>query len=174
MKDVTPVTSDVMLRAATDDDASAVASIWHAGWADGHLGHVPDALVAHRGLDDFARLAAARVHDTTVAEVDGGVAGFVTVVGDEVEQVYVAAGARGSGVAAELLGFAEAVVAKSADVAWLAVVAGNAWARRFYERQGWHDAGPITYLAEIDGGRFEVPCRRYERRVRRPGVGGEG
>jgi len=154
------------LRPAEPDDAAAIAAIWHAGWADGHLGHVPGELVAHRQADHFARLAEGRIAHTTVATSSADVIGFVTVVGDEVEQVYVAAAARGSGVAAALLAHAESVVAERADVVWLAVVAGNARARRFYERCGWHDAGSITYLAEIDGGRFEVPCRRYERRVR--------
>jgi GNAT superfamily N-acetyltransferase len=154
------------LRPATADDAEAIASIWHAGWADGHLGHVPDGLVAHRRPEHFARLAEVRIADTTVAATDRAVIGFVTVVGDEVEEVYVAPEARGSGVAAALLAHAESTAAGQADVAWLAVVAGNARARRFYERQGWHDAGPIAYFAEIDGGRFEVPCRRYERRLR--------
>jgi GNAT superfamily N-acetyltransferase len=160
------VTTPWALRPALAEDAAAIATIWHAGWADGHLGHVPDTLAAHRRPEDFARLAAARVAETTVAASGGEVVGFVTVVGDEVEQVYVARAARGSGVAAALLAHAEAVVAARAPVAWLAVVAGNARARRFYERSGWRDAGPITYRAEIDGGRFEVPCRRYERHVR--------
>jgi GNAT superfamily N-acetyltransferase len=160
------VTTTWALRPAVAADAAATAAIWHAGWADGHLGHVPEALVAHRQPDHFARLAGGRVADTTVAVSGGEVVGFVTVVADEVEQVYVAAAARGTGVAGALLARAEAIVAERAPVAWLAVVAGNARARRFYERSGWHDAGPITYLAEIDGGRIEVPCRRYERRVR--------
>jgi GNAT superfamily N-acetyltransferase len=156
------------LRAATADDAAAIASIWHGGWADGHLGNVPDGLVAHRHPEHFARLAESRIANTTVATSGDEVIGFVTVVGDEVEEVYVAPQARGSAVASALLAHAESVVAERADVAWLAVVAGNARARRFYERQGWRDAGPITYMAEIDGGRFEVPCHRYERRVRSP------
>lgn len=132
---------------------------------DGHVGHVPEELVGHRRSEHFARLVEARIADTTVATSAGGIVGFVTVIGDEVEQVYVAAAARGTGVAAALLAHAESIVAGRAPVAWLAVVAGNARARRFYERSGWCDAGSITYSAEIDGGRLEVPCRRYERRV---------
>jgi hypothetical protein len=51
-------------------------------------------------------------------------------------------------------------------VAWLAVVAGNARARRFYAREGWHDAGPFEYVAQVDGGGIPLACHRYERRVR--------
>ena len=53
------------------------------------------------------------------------------------------------------------------DRAWLAVAAGNARARRFYERSGWRDAGAFDYAAEIAGGTIAVPCRRYERRLGR-------
>ncbi|MBV9368131.1 MAG: hypothetical protein JOY89_28150 [Solirubrobacterales bacterium] len=51
--------------------------------------------------------AARRVADTTVATVDGAVAGFIMVGEDEVEQVYVARTHRGGGVAAALLAGAE-------------------------------------------------------------------
>ena len=50
---------------------------------------------------------AERIPDTTVATVDGAVVGFVMVVDDEVEQVYVSSGARGTGVADELMREAE-------------------------------------------------------------------
>jgi hypothetical protein len=46
-------------------------------------------------------------------------------------------------------------------VAWLAVVTGNARARRFYERSGWADDGELDYVA--DG--VAVPCRRYVKRL---------
>jgi hypothetical protein len=49
-------------------------------------------LVAARRQDSCWARAARRVSDTTVAVVDGEVAGFVMVVGDAVEQVCVAAG----------------------------------------------------------------------------------
>src|SRR6266545_5883082 len=81
----------VVLRPARQDDSEAVAGIWRQGWRDGHLGHVPDELVAVRTPESFASRAAQRVGDTVVAVVDDAIAGFVMVVGDEVEQVYVAA-----------------------------------------------------------------------------------
>ena len=45
--------------------------------------------------------------------------------------------------------------------AWLAVVAGNARARRFYERRGWSDGGPFEYAAAGDHGPIPVPSHRY-------------
>jgi ribosomal protein S18 acetylase RimI-like enzyme len=154
------------LRPATADDLDAIATLWHDGWRDGHLGHVPVGLHAHRQPDDFRAMAPRLLGATTVADRDGHVVGFVTVVADEVEQVYVAADARGSGVAAALLDDGEASVARDHEVAWLSVVPGNARARAFYERQGWSDAGAFDYVAKTVGGTFVVPSLRYEKRVR--------
>ena len=152
----------IRIRKATPADASAVAVIWHAGWPDGHLGHVPDELVAVRTNDSFRKRAKERVADTVVAEIGGSIAGFTMVVDDEVEQVYVAASHRGSGVADALLADAETRIRAGRHVrAWLAVVAGNARARRFYERRGWVDDGPLVYPAEGPDGPIEVPARRY-------------
>jgi ribosomal protein S18 acetylase RimI-like enzyme len=158
------------LRPASGEDADAVGRIWRHGWADGHLGHVPEALVAARTPESFMSRAAERVGDTVVAVVGAGpdVAGFVMVVGDEVEQVYVSADHRGSGVAELLLAEAERLVAANAHPrAWLAVVAGNTRARRFYERRGWADEGPFDYAAAVDGGTVTVPVHRYVKPVRR-------
>jgi GNAT superfamily N-acetyltransferase len=155
-----------VLRAATMDDVEAVAEVWHRAWVDGHLGHVPEALLPHRTLDHFRRRVPERIPSTTVAVIDARVVGFVTVREDEVNQLFVAEAARGTGVAAALLRHAEGVIALRADVAWLAVADGNARARRFYERQGWRDVAAIDYQADIEGGTIPVPCRRYERVLR--------
>lgn len=145
-----------------------MADIWQHGWRDGHLGHVPAELVTARTPETFRTRAADRIHDAEVAVVAGTVAGFVMVVGDEVEQVYVASTHRGTGVAARLLARAEQLVAAGGHPeAWLAVAAGNARARRFYERNGWRDAGPFEYAAATTDGPISVPCHRYVKAVTR-------
>jgi GNAT superfamily N-acetyltransferase len=154
------------LRRATPEDAPRIAEIWRVGWRDGHLGFVPEELVAARTDESFDTRAAARVGDTTVAVVVGALAGFVMVVDDEVEQVYVSRDHRGQGVADALIAEAEAQVrANGHALAWLAVVAGNARARAFYERAGWRDEGPFDYAAAGDDGPIAVPCHRYTRSV---------
>jgi GNAT superfamily N-acetyltransferase len=156
----------MIIRRAEAGDAAAVAEIWYGGWQDGHLGHVPEALVAIRTEESFGVRAAQRVGDTTVAVRDGEVAGFVMVVGDEVEQVYVSRRHRGSGVAGDLLAAAERLVAAGGHPrAWLAVATGNARARRFYERCGWTDEGPFDYPATTESGPIPVPCHRYTKAV---------
>lgn len=166
----------VELRQAVPDDARGIADVWHAAWGDGHHGLVPPALEAVRTRESFGPRAVSRVPRTTVAvadgqaadgaPADGGVVGFVTVHDDEVEQVFVSAAHRGSGLAAHLLSDGEDRVAAAGHAeAWLAVVAGNGRARRFYERQGWSDTGPLDYQAETEAGPVPVPVRRYVKRL---------
>jgi putative acetyltransferase len=156
------------IRPASDADMAAVADLWHEGWHDGHAGHVPDGLTAARTLAAFHERTPPRVADTSVAVGDdGALLGFVMVVDDEVEQVFVAPAGRGTGLAAELLAEAERRVAAGGHAsAWLAVVVGNARARRFYERQGWSDTGDLPYEVTAGGKTFVSPCRRYVKRVR--------
>ncbi len=152
----------VTLRPAAAGDAGRIAAVWFRAWRDGHLGLVPEELVRVRTEASFLPRAAERVGATTVALVDGEVAGFVTVADDEVEQVFVSREHRGSGLAGRLLAAAEERVrAGGHERAWLAVVPGNARARAFYEREGWRDEGPLDYTAETPDGPIAVPCRRY-------------
>lgn len=146
---------------ATADEVDTLASIWHDGWRDGHLGSVPDDLLAHRTAEEFLRRTTARVHEMVAARSDGSVAGFFLVVDDELEQIYVHRGHRGKGVAQLLLNSAEATIAQHHDDAWLAVVAGNARAQRFYEKQGWRDTGIFNYQAEGIAGPVTVPSHRF-------------
>ncbi|HSS67465.1 MAG TPA: GNAT family N-acetyltransferase [Nocardioidaceae bacterium] len=165
---MSPLTSADLpsIRRATAADARAVAEIWRTGWHDAHIGNVPDALVDVRTDGSFDTRATERVADTSVAVVRGDVAGFVMVVGDEVEQVYVSRDHRGTGIADLLLDSAERQVAASSHaVAWLAVATGNARARHFYERRGWSDEGAFAYPAPGPDGPIDVACHRYTKRV---------
>ncbi len=154
--------SRALLRPATPDDVPAIAEIWHDGWHDAHDGHVPDELVAVRGEASFATRAVGLVPHTTVAVVDGEVAGFVSIEDDEVDQVFVSSRHRGAGVADALMADAEdRLRAAGVTSAWLAAVAGNARARRFYERHGWTDTGPFEHLAPGPDGPIRVPAHRY-------------
>ncbi|HEY7563865.1 MAG TPA: GNAT family N-acetyltransferase [Acidimicrobiia bacterium] len=128
---------------------------------------MPEELYEHRRSGDFPRLAAERIADTTVATLESRVVGFVTVINDELEEIYVDRKARGGEVASALLRKAEALIGANFDKAWLAVVAGNERARRFYSRNGWRDAGLFSYSAQAASGRVNVPCHRYEKDLKR-------
>jgi GNAT superfamily N-acetyltransferase len=155
------------LRAAEPADVTAIADVWHRGWRDGHLGHVPAGLHAHRTPESFADRVPRRLATTVVASQAALILGFVMVHADELEQLYVAEASRGTGVAAALLAAGEQRIAKDFALAWLAVVAGNERARSFYARHGWRDAGASDYVAETLGGTFVVPVRRYEKPLQR-------
>lgn len=159
-----------MLRPATTDDVEAIADLFHRGWHDAHPGNVPDGLTERRTRDAFGDRVARRVaetDETTVAEVDGVVAGFIMIAGDEVEQVYVDRAFRGSEVSGVLLSEAERQIAAGGfDLAWLAVVVGNDRAQAFYRRRGWADDGDLPYPVTALGKQFISPCRRFTKRVR--------
>ena len=160
-----PANEDITCRVrnARPQDVPDVARIWYHGWNDGHIGHVPDALLPYRQPEHFVARTHPRIPDTWVAERDDRIVGFVTVNNDEIEQLFVERDARGTGVAVLLLRKGEEEIRRAGHThAWLAVVAGNARARAFYTRCGWRDAGPITYMAETAAGPFAVPSRRYE------------
>ena len=159
-----------VLRPANAGDVEAVAEIFHRGWHDVHPGRVPDGLTERRTPEAFLDRVTARIADTdetTVAEVDGVVAGFIMVADDEAEQVYVDRRFRGTTVATLLLTEAERQIAANGhDVAFLVVVRGNDRAQAFYARQGWTDEGDVDYPVTALGEHFISPCRKFTKRVR--------
>jgi len=157
------------LRPALSSDIPRIAEIWEPAWRDGHLGGVPDELVAIRTPENFVVRSTVIQPHTTLAVLDGTVVGFVAIADDEIDQLFVDAAARGQGVADALLTAGEdAIAAAGHDAAWLAVVATNARARRFYERNGWTDGGEFTYRTDGADAVFEVLCHRYEKRLTPP------
>lgn len=156
----------VTVRASGPADVDAVSAIWRAGWHEVHDGHVPDALARARSDESFTARAKALAVCTTVVTVDRVVAGFVIVVMDEVQHLYVDQRHRGHGVADLLLNDAEWQISVRHASAWLAVVAPNARARHFYERKGWTDEGPFDHLVATPDGPVVVPVRRYVKLLR--------
>jgi GNAT superfamily N-acetyltransferase len=162
--------SDPVLRPATESDVEAIAGLFHRGWHDVHPGRVPDGLTERRTPEAFLDRVMSRVaetDETTVAEVDGRIAGFVMVHESEAEQVYVDRDFRGTTVAAVLLTAAERQIAAAGHgEAFLVVVRGNDRAQAFYARQGWVDEGDVDYPVTALGEHFISPCRRFTKRVR--------
>jgi ribosomal protein S18 acetylase RimI-like enzyme len=156
----------VDVRSAGPGDVDRVAAIWHQGYRDGHEGNVPDEIFAYRQLSDFRARVPDLLPSTAVAVAGDRVVGFVMTDDDELYQLYVDPDARGSGAAAALLDRGEQVIGRSHHRAWLAVVAGNARARRFYERQGWRPVAEIEQPSYAGPGRqLPIAALRYEKQV---------
>ncbi len=152
-------------RIFTSNEIPALARLWHAGWHEAHAAHVPAALVADRTLDSFAARLPDMIDRTRVVGPAGAPMGICAIHGEEVDQLFVAPTARGTGAAATLLADAEARVATSGTKrAHLFCIPQNARAIAFYTRQGWIDSGlhdvPLPATAAIPALtviRFEKP-----------------
>jgi ribosomal protein S18 acetylase RimI-like enzyme len=157
----------VTIRDAEPADVTALAALWHAGWRDAHLAIVPPALVALRTQENFAERLAAALADVRVAGDPGAPRGFHQLKADEVYQFYVAAAARGTGLAARLMLDAEArLAARGVDRAWLSCAVGNHRAARFYEKCGWQRTATLVEATVTSEGPFPVEVWRYEKRLR--------
>lgn len=156
------VPGGIRLREATIADAETIVRIWQEGWADAHLGHVPEELVAARTPEWFADRVHRHIADTIVAVRADAVIGFVTVDDDLVDQLYLERAGRGAGIGAMLLDAGEArVIAAGHESAWLVVARGNESGRRFYARHGWVDEGPGRHPAPVPGGTVDVDCHHF-------------
>ena len=150
-------------RRATPDELPAIARLWEAGWHDAHDGLVPPALVALRTPESFLARLGDLGDALRVAGPPGAPLGLCAAGGDEIDQLHVAAEARGSGLAAVLLADAEArLAAAGAGVGRIACAIGNDRARRFYEKHGWRGGRETTRIA----GRFELEVFLLRKRLR--------
>lgn len=163
------------VRRAVIADATAIGAVHVEAWRTAYASLLPaavlDALDAGaRG--DFWRALLARGDDPPfVAENEAGIVGFghfrpcpdddldpATSV--EVSALYVAAGSRGEGIGARLLGAGiDAARAVDARELSLWVLAGNTGARRFYARHGFAADGRTGRVAEL-GDVDELRMRR--------------
>src|SRR5215468_1335120 len=140
------------LRPAVPADALAVARVHVRAWQIGFRGLLPAGyLDSLRAEDRAVRYTFGRADGprTTVA-VDGGrdggqdgqIAGFATIHGAELCALHVDPDAWGRGVGRALIAQARAdLAAAGVAEAHVWVLAGNARAERFYQRDGWTTDG---------------------------------
>jgi GNAT superfamily N-acetyltransferase len=152
------------VRPAEDGEIDHLAKLWFDGWRDAHERIVPAELTRVRTLESFRDRLRAGLSTVRVIGPHGAPIAFYMLKGAEVYQFYVSAQARGSGVAAMLIGDAEQhLAANGVDVAWLACAIGNDRAARVYEKCGWHRAATIVNDLETSAGTFRLPVWRYEK-----------
>jgi GNAT superfamily N-acetyltransferase len=146
-----------------------LARIWFDGWQDAHARIVPVELARLRTLQSFEDRLRAALAGVRVVGVAGELVGFYLLKGSELYQFYVAAHARGSGIAAVLMADAEALLReRGVDTACLACAIGNDRAARFYEKCGWSRTGTVTEALEVAGGTFALDVWRCEKSLAVP------
>jgi ribosomal protein S18 acetylase RimI-like enzyme len=157
------------VRAAETAEFGHLARLWHDGWQDAHAAILPAELARFRTLESFEERLRAAFAFVRVIGPAGEPVGFHLIKGEELYQLYVSAGSRGSGVAALLIADAEAHLAKKGvETAWLACAIGNERAARFYEKSGWRRAGTMINRLETPDGLFPLEVWRYEKPLIRP------
>jgi GNAT superfamily N-acetyltransferase len=156
------------VRPAEAAEVDGLARIWHDSWHETHAHLLPAELIRFRTLESFRNRLRAALTDVRVVGPSGAPLGFCIVKGDELDQLFVSAQARGSGVAAALTADAERLLAgRGVQTAWLACAIGNDRAARFYEKCGWQRVGTMTHNAQTSEGIFPLEAWRYEKDLRK-------
>src|SRR5512145_2072289 len=114
------------VRSAEAAEVDRLARIWHDSWHETHAHLLPVELIRFRTLESFRNRLRAALPNVRVVGPAGAPLGFCIVKGDELDQLFVSAQARGSGVAAALAADAERLLAgRGIQTAWLACAIGN-------------------------------------------------
>ena len=152
------------VRAVEAPEVTYLAKLWYDGWQEAHAALLPPALTRVRTQASFEKRLQMGYSNARVVGLLGTPVGFHMIKGDELNQLYVAASSRGSGVAALLIADAEARLSENGvETAWLACAIGNDRAARFYEKSGWRRAGTMINLLETPEGVFPLDVWRYEK-----------
>jgi ribosomal protein S18 acetylase RimI-like enzyme len=173
------VPDDVTIRAATVDDAEAIAEVQVVSWRWAYDGLLPasvlDALSVEGRAGDWRSMITSQVCDVSVATAgDGTIVGFVSVGANrddearepgtgEVFALYVLPEKVGTGLGRALLRHGESrLCAAGCTRATLWVLETNGRGRRFYERHGWSFDGARSEHRFDCGNR---PIVRYAREL---------
>jgi ribosomal protein S18 acetylase RimI-like enzyme len=157
------------VRNAEAAELDHLASVWYDAWRDAHAEILPAALARLRTRQSFRERLQAALPELRVVGPRGAPVGFCLIKGDELDQLFVAAEARGSGAAAALVADAEArLFSSGVRTAWLACAIGNLRAARFYEKCGWRRVGTFVHNAETPEGPLPLETWRYEKLLNAP------
>jgi ribosomal protein S18 acetylase RimI-like enzyme len=147
------VSEKVRIRAATPEDADAIAEVFIASFAT--LSFLPR-LHTNAETIDFIANKVLREQEVLVAEQNGGIVGFLAMShGNFLEHMYVHPDSQGRGVGSALLMRAKQ---RMPDGFRLWLFQRNTQARRFYERHGLR----AIEFTEGAGNEEQMPDALYE------------
>jgi ribosomal protein S18 acetylase RimI-like enzyme len=147
------VSEKVRIRAATPEDADAIAEVFIASFAT--LSFLPR-LHTNAETIDFIANKVLREQEVLVAEENDGIVGFVAMAhGNFLEHLYVHPDSQGRGVGSVLLMRAKQRMPNGFRL-WL--FQQNTQARRFYERHGLR----AIEFTEGAGNEEQMPDALYE------------
>ena len=146
-----------VLRAATEDDFAPLTMLWAEGWDAGHAKIAPKALIKLRTADSFHLRLRGFGDDLRVTGERGDPTGFVAFKGNHIDQFYIRADQRGTGLAAKQMDAAEAELARRGhETAQLEVSPGNDRAFAFYTKRGWVEQGIEEATVDTSKGPFKL------------------
>lgn len=147
------------IRFAELSEIPALAKLWHDGWQEAHADHVPDALIALRSLDSFAKRFVDMLPTTCTIGAVSDPIGFCAVRENEIYQMYVGPVARGTGAAGRLISDGlDRIRQAGHKQAVLDVIPENHRAIAFYEKMGWKQKAVETASVDTLEGPFPLPC----------------
>jgi ribosomal protein S18 acetylase RimI-like enzyme len=166
------------IRAATTDDARAIAEVHVASWRWAYRGQVPERILDALSVEEREAMWKRSIEEgkaraAVAIDAVGAVVGFVETgpAGDddaddttgEVYALYLLEHVTGSGVGKDLLRRGEDDLRASGyQRSTLWVLESNERAHRFYERNGWaFDGRRSTYHIHDE----DLPIRRYAREL---------
>jgi len=85
------------IRQPDRSEEAMLAKLWYEGWQDAHAAIIPEGLAKFRTPEMFEKRMRDELANVRVIGSPGAVVGFHIIKGDELNQLYVAAEARGTG-----------------------------------------------------------------------------
>jgi len=140
------------VRRAKPSDADAIAAVFIRSYES--LTFLPR-VRTHAERREYVRDVLLPQHEVWVAEEDGRVVGFASLLGSDLSQLYVDPDAQGRGVGGALLGKAQE---RRPDGLTFWVFQENERARRFYEAHGCR----VVRLTDGSGNEERTPDALYE------------
>ncbi|MDP1711717.1 MAG: GNAT family N-acetyltransferase [Candidatus Nanopelagicaceae bacterium] len=148
---------DLQIRTAHVSDAEGIAKVHVYTWQSAYLGLIPDSFLQGLNVEKGTVNWIKNIENplprskTLVAEIDGGIVGFIGIGVDreedlphqgEVYAIYVLPGIQGRGIGAALMREGlTALKTEGLTCAVLWVLDGNLRTRAWYESHGWRSTG---------------------------------